>query len=318
VDRLLNNGCVTSNQEMPVFKLNTHYNSGQGKNSAMLNSSSNKSTRSAPERSDMQGLKQTLERVAAELIRVIDASGCYIYVKDENQGFIPLLAEGSAEAEQSLFFSNSLSPQTDTLLYRMLARPVTLAFSQELGARRMDGSILDKLQAQSAVAAPILVGKDLIGMLLVVQRERPEGFSDLATRQIEWLATSITPALENSRLYHQTLERLAETEALHQVTLAILQKSRLDDVLKIICGEAQQMTAACGASIALVENSSWIRVMYCVGETPDKLGRLRASCSHLGRAIHHRAEPLIINQSPERPDFIPRLAIPLLSNVNNG
>ncbi len=263
------------------------------------------------DRNGQLGLQQTLSRVAAELLQAVAASECYLYLLDKNQSFTPLLAEGCPEAGRELFFLTALTPETDSLLHRMLAKPMTLSFSQEPGARQMEGSILARLGVQVALAIPVLGSQAVIGLLLVARRDNSGAFSVLETRQSEWLAISLAPALENARLYQQTLERLAETEALHQVTLAVLQKSSLEDVLKIISSEAQQMTAACGASLALVENSNWIRVMVLVGETPDKLGRLRASRSHLGRAIHHHVEPLIIHQSPERTDYS-KLVIPLL------
>lgn len=278
----------------------------------MLTRFSQEPTRSAPDPNHRLGLQHALSGVAAELLQTLEASECYLYWLDKNQAFTPLLAEGCPEAARELFFSTDLTPATDTLLHRMVARPMILTFSQEPGARQMHGSILAGLKVQVALATPVLSSQQLVGLLLVARREVSTEFSPLEIRQSEWLAATLAPAVENVRLYQQTLERLAEAEALHQVSLAILQKSSLEDALKIISNEAKQMTAACGASLALVENSNWIRVMVLAGETPDKLGRLRASRSHLGRAIHHQVEPLLIHQSPERADGLSKLVIPLL------
>jgi signal transduction histidine kinase len=279
---------------------------------SMLNDLSPQSSESAPDPNEVQGLLKTLSPVAAEFIRTIDASACYFYLAGPGQSFSPFFTEGSAQTEQDLFFSRILSPQTDAMLHRMVASPTTLLFGQTSETRHTEGSILEELHSGSAVVAPVQGTRELIALLIVTRDGQPRSFSAAEIRQVEWLAAVISPAVENTMRYHQTRERLAEAEALHQITLSTMQKSDLDDVLKIICKESQQMTSACGASIALIENSTWIRVVCCTGETPDTLGRMRANRSHLGRAIYQRTEPLIINHSQERPDSFSRLAIPLL------
>lgn len=257
-------------------------------------------------------LKRALSHIATRLLESLGDSACYLYGADKNRSFIPILSIGSTPKEQEVFLATTLSPETDRLLHGMLARPVTLTFGQATNTLGMAGSILERLQAQFAVAAPILVEAELIGLLIVVHRTPGGTYLVDELRQVEWLAAAIAPAFQSTRQYYYTLGRLAEAEALHQITLAIMQKPGLEDTLKIICDEAMKLTASSGASLALIESSSWLRMVHCVGETPDKPGRLRINRSHLGRAIHHRSEPLIINHSPERPDFIPRLAVPLL------
>jgi len=257
-------------------------------------------------------LHQWLNRALVGLVQSLGDVSCYFFGLRQDQNFAPVHAAGCSSEDQVLFSSVELSSKEDSLLRRMLAHPETITFGQEANLRHPDGSVLTKLLAQSAVAVPVLSGPEIIAILIVTRSASAKEFSSLEITQIEWLAQAITPAIESTLRYHKMKERLAESEALHQVTLAILQKSGLDEAIKTICEEAMKMTSSCGASLALIENSSWLRMMYVTGETPDKPGRLRASRSHLGRAIHHRTEPLIINHSAERPNFLPRLAIPLV------
>jgi signal transduction histidine kinase len=257
-------------------------------------------------------LKRALSHIALRLLESLGDAAFYLYGADKNRSFIPILSAGSAPNEQEVFLTTTLSPETDKLIHRMLARPMTLTFGSAPNTLRMAGSILERLQAQFAVAVPVLVEAELIGLLIVVHHAPDNDLSVDELRQVEWLAAAIAPAIQNTRKYYQTLERLAEAEALHQITLAIMQKPGLEDTLKTICDEAIKMATSCGASLALIENSSWLRMVHCAGETPDKPGRLRINRSHLGRAIHHRSEPVIINHSPERTDLFSRLVVPLL------
>jgi signal transduction histidine kinase len=263
-----------------------------------------------------QSLQQALSRITNELSNAIKASGSYVYTVDEGQVFTPLVAGGPiTEAEHALFLSKTIYPETDVLAYRITARPVTLFSNHVQSDQRMTPSILTELMASAAVAAPVISGQELIGLLLIVRHgDDANDFTSDEIHLAEWFATAIALALENGRLYHKAQKRLSESKALHQVTLAILQKLDLDEVLQIVCDEAQRMTYSSGSAISLSESEDWLRVMYCAGETPEKPGRVAVSHSNLGLAIH-RTEPLIINNllqdREEQNEPISMLALPL-------
>jgi signal transduction histidine kinase len=248
------------------------------------------------DRNYTQSLQQAFRRITNELSNAIEASGSYVYTLGGDQSFTPLVAGGPiTDAEHALFLSKVIYPETDVLAYRMTARPVTLFSNHVQTDQRMTPSILTELMASAAVAVPVLSDEELIGLLLIVRcGDRVNDFTSAEIRLAEWFATAIALALENGRLYHKAQKRLSESKALHQVTLAILQKLELDEVLQIICDEAQRMTYSSGSAIALIESEDRLRVMYCAGETPEKKGHVAIDHSNLGLAIS-RTEPLIIN-----------------------
>jgi signal transduction histidine kinase len=265
-----------------------------------------------------QNLQQAFSRITNELSNAIEASGSYVYTLGEDQSFTPLVAGGPiTDAEQSLFLSKVVYPETDVLAYHITAHPVTLFSNQVQTDQRMTPSILTELLASAAVAVPVLNEKELIGLLLIVRRgDKVNDFTLAEIRLAEWFATAIALALENRGLYHKAQKRLSESRALHQVTLAILEKLQLEEVLQIVCDEAQRMTYSSGGAIALLENEDWLRVMYCAGDISEKLGRVSVNQSLLGRAIH-RADPLIINnltqglENNQSASSLSMLAIPL-------
>ncbi|CAG1016084.1 partial Oxygen sensor histidine kinase response regulator DosT, partial [Anaerolineales bacterium] len=273
-----------------------------------------KSAGSVFDRNYTQNLQQALSRITHELSNAMEASGSYVYTVDEDQNFTPLVAGGPiTEKERALFFSRVISPDTDVLAYRMLARPATIVSNQAQNDQRITPSILIEMSASAALAIPVIGGKELTGLLLIVREgDQRNEFTSSEIRMAEWFAVAIALALENARLYHQAQNRLSDSRALHQVTLAILQKLELEEVLQIVCDEAQRMTYSSGSTIALLEGDDWLRVMYCAGETLEKLGRVSVNDSSLGRAIH-RADPLIINNLAQDFQVGPHsmLAIPL-------
>ena len=270
----------------------------------------------APGQSHTQKLQSALGRGAADLCALTSATGCFVYIFTGNRLLAPLAAGGTlSEPERAWFRATGISAN-DPLIRHLLAHPESLSHAFAAADPHWQASAFDTLQARSALATLAMNEADLAGLIFLFRRDDSAAFSAAAIRQAEWFANSMALLLENSRLYRHSLGLLAENEALHQVTLATLQKLELDEVLKIVCDEAVKMTSADGGSIALLETNSWMRIMYCSGESPDRPGRIRASRSHLGRAIHQRANPLLIHRPEGHPDGFSRLAVPLQARRN--
>jgi len=52
------------------------------------------------------------------------------------------------------------------------------------------------------------------------------------------IANSVALAVDNARLYEETRQRLAESQGLQRVAAALLHKVSLEEVLEIVCAEA--------------------------------------------------------------------------------
>ena len=85
----------------------------------------------------------------------------------------------------------------------------------------------------------------------------------IVTGQI--IARALGLAQENRLLYDETRKRLVESSGLRQITLALLQKLELPEVLEIVCSEAQRLTNAMGSSVSLLENEKWLRIAFQTG-----------------------------------------------------
>jgi signal transduction histidine kinase len=259
-----------------------------------------------------QGLQKALGRVANDLASALHADGSYIYTLGAESCLIPQVAGGKiSESERALFLSRVLCPETDVLAYRMVNRPGALLSDHVQTDRRISPSILNEMQISAALALPVVSDEQLLGLLLLVRHDPQTPFQPADARMAEWFAVAIALALENASLYRQSQSRLAESQALHKVTLALLQKLELEEVLQLVCDGALRLTYAAGSSIALLESDEWLRIMYCTGETLEKLGRVAVAQSHLGVALN-RIEPVIINKPPENSaEPVSILAVPL-------
>jgi signal transduction histidine kinase len=118
--------------------------------------------------------------------------------------------------------------------------------------------------------------------------------------------------------HQETDQRLAEISRLQRLTAALLQQRTLDDVLALVCNEAQQLTGAHGARLLLLENEAWLRVFHQTGYVVPNQDRVLLDDSLSGLGALHK-EPLRINDPTNSPQLIQPhpelkslLAIPLL------
>jgi len=95
-------------------------------------------------------------------------------------------------------------------------------------------------------------------------------------------ATDIT---ERKQLYEQLQRRLAESESVQKIAKGLLQKIGLDEVLKIVCVEAIQLTGATGSAVLLLQDDGWLTVTHSEGVPEFPFNRLPVQESFAGRAF---------------------------------
>ncbi len=94
-------------------------------------------------------------------------------------------------------------------------------------------------------------------------------------------------AAEEARL------RLAESESLQRVSTALLQGVTLEDVLEVVCREAQHLTRATGSGVLLIEEGL-LRLTKATGQPPPSTDTLDIGGSFAGLAMRGQ-EPLLVN-----------------------
>jgi signal transduction histidine kinase len=95
-------------------------------------------------------------------------------------------------------------------------------------------------------------------------------------------ATDIT---ERKEIYQQMQRRLAESESVQKIAKGLLQKIGLDEVLKIVCVEAMQLTGATGSAVLLLQEDGWLTVTHSEGVPEFPFNRLPVQESFAGRAF---------------------------------
>src|SRR3990172_1333913 len=101
-------------------------------------------------------------------------------------------------------------------------------------------------------------------------------------------------ARQNAELYRELQRRLAESESFNRVLVRLLQKTVLEQVLDIVCAEAQGLIGATGSAVLLLTDQTWLEVKHRLGQPLATVERLPVDGSLAGLVVR-QGEPVLLN-----------------------
>ena len=131
-------------------------------------------------------------------------------------------------------------------------------------------------------------------------------------------------ARRNAELNGELRRRLVESESFNRVLVSLLQKTVLEQVLDIVCAEAQGLIGATGSAVLLLTDKAWLEVKHRLGKPLAAVDPVPVDGSLAGQVVRQGA-PVLLNDPAllERAqvyqwptDLDALLAVPL--HVNGG
>jgi signal transduction histidine kinase len=116
--------------------------------------------------------------------------------------------------------------------------------------------------------------------------------SDLDMRE----QAAVALAQRNAELQDELQRRLAESESFGRVLVSLLQQPALEQVLNIVCTEAQELVGATGSAVLLLTDPDWLEVKHRLGRPLTAVERLPVQGSLPGRVVRE-GEAIWINDS---------------------
>ncbi|HET7376786.1 MAG TPA: GAF domain-containing protein, partial [Anaerolineae bacterium] len=153
---------------------------------------------------------------------------------------------------------------------------------------------------KAAIYVPLLVANKATGVVYVGNVDHENAFTESDVRLLSTLASSMSVALENARLFDETQRLLKITEAraeemaaISTVSQALVAESELDSIIQLIGRQMRDIFKADIVYVALLDSqTNLINFPYQIGEefTSLKLGQ------GLTSKIIETGEPLLINK----------------------
>jgi GAF domain-containing protein/CheY-like chemotaxis protein len=247
---------------------------------------------------DMQAI---YDLIGDKICAIFSLQTCFIMIYDRNTAteYYPYLVEDGTRLQQEPIAhdENGFGPHVMRTRQPLMINEDMLARSAEVGSYNIGGSGTVK----SAIYVPLMVGDDVKGVISVQNTQREHAFTDSDLRLLNTLASSMSVALENARLFDETQRLLKETEAraaeltaISAVSQALVAEPELESLIQLIGEQVCEIFKADIAYLALLDRRAGIiQFPYQYGDDfpPLNFGE------GLTSKIIQTGEPLLINQN---------------------
>src|SRR5262249_33799605 len=125
---------------------------------------------------------------------------------------------------------------------------------------------------KSLVMVPLLVGGQARGLIALLNPEREHAFTESDVRLLQTLASSMSVALENARLFDETQRRSRETAALVEVGRDISSTLQLSVVMDRIARHARDLLHADNSAIFVPDpDGRTYHAIVAIGEVAEAI-----------------------------------------------
>jgi signal transduction histidine kinase/DNA-binding NarL/FixJ family response regulator len=270
--------------------------------------------------SDPAQLDQTLKQIVEGIRAAVGVHHCGVFLLDAEGNLMSHAATENLIRErcQGQHFRR-MSPVARTLFQEVMEARKPAICDDARYDPRANREAAEHLGVRSILGVPMEAAGRQLGVVVIATLDETHAFTAEEVELVWGIAHLLALALENARLYDETQRQLAESQSLQRVTAALLQELSLEEVLEIVCAEAQWLTGAAESAVCLLggERERCLRVtLNREAEAPvfeHVSGSRCATCLMMqGR------EPLLIdNPGDEFQEYYPRteltslLAVPL-------
>ncbi|MBI5030488.1 MAG: GAF domain-containing sensor histidine kinase [Chloroflexi bacterium] len=149
---------------------------------------------------------------------------------------------------------------------------------------------------RSWLGVPMQVGKRVTGVMSLQNLDQENAFTESDVRLLQTLASSLSVALENARLFDETQQRAVELATVNRVSHALASQVELDALIQLAGQQIRETFNADIAYIALLDAANHcIEFPYTFGET---FTAIQIGEGLTSKIIETR-QPLLINHDME-------------------
>ena len=170
----------------------------------------------------------------------------------------------------------------------------------EVADRYGNPQVLSGEPVKSALFVPLVVGGRATGVVSLQNVDRTHAFGEDDQRLLTTLAGSLSVALDNARLVHETRQRVAELATVNSVGHALSSQLDLDALIELVGEQVRETFEADIAYVALHDRPSGridFAYYYESGERSEQAPMTYGE--GLTSRILDSREPLLLNRSPQ-------------------
>ncbi len=170
----------------------------------------------------------------------------------------------------------------------------------ELLERYGNPAVLSGEPPKSGLFVPLVVGGRATGVISLQNVDRTRAFGEDDERLLMTLASSLSVALDNARLVHETRQRVAELATVNRVGQALSSQLDLDALIGLVGEQLRETFEADIAYVALHDEPSGRIDFVYYYESGDRGEQAPMTYGEgLTSRILESREPLLLNRSPQ-------------------
>ncbi|HEX6952294.1 MAG TPA: GAF domain-containing protein [Gaiellaceae bacterium] len=227
---------------------------------------------------------------------VFDAQAVQIFMLDESAGLVHsryMLERGERIEEEPWAPEGFTKHVLDTRESLLIAEDVA-AVAALYGSEVVEGTE----PPRSALFVPLVVSGKATGVIALQNIDREHAFSESDQQLLETLAGSLSVALENARLVHETRQRNAELAVINSVQDAIAGELDSQAIYDAVGDRIQEIFDAQVVAISMVDEANWLIHEPYLIERGERLevGPPRQP-SGFGKHVLETRETLLLNEN---------------------
>ncbi len=175
--------------------------------------------------------------------------------------------------------------------------PVLLGENLADEVERYGSEVVVGEMPKSVLFVPLLVGGKATGVISLQNIDREHAFSSSDEELLETLAASLSVALENARLVHETRQRNAELALINSVQEALAGELEMQAIYDVVGDKIQEIFDAQGVSIlSLDETTGVLSFPYVIQRGERQWLEPGDTGVGVSRHVLETGEPLLINE----------------------
>jgi PAS domain S-box-containing protein len=172
--------------------------------------------------------------------------------------------------------------------------------SPDVAERYGNPYVLSGEPVRSALFVPLLVGGRATGVISLQNVDRTYAFTEADQRLLTTLAGSLSVALDNARLVHETRQRVAELDTVNSVAQALASQLDLRALLELVGERVRETFEADIAYVALHDEAAGKIEFVYYHETGERRHEPPLEYGHgLTSQILDSREPLLLNREAQ-------------------
>jgi two-component system, sensor histidine kinase PdtaS len=196
-------------------------------------------------------LEEVLHLVAEKVAAALEADACFVYLYDERSDELVLRATHGTHVSEMTRRPRMRPGEGITGTAAAQRAPVMIASAAHLDPRFKLFPNLPEEQYESILAVPILARGETLAGALNVRTRSPRAYSEAEIELLQAIADQVAQSLVHAQLYAQAQRRVAELEALAQISEAVSESLYLEESLQKIVETTMGAVGATGAALVL-------------------------------------------------------------------